>query len=174
MKISPPEIISGNQKGFTLIELLIGIAIAGILASGIAMGIFTIFDINARSNSSMTAVKEVENAIHWITRDTQMAQQVVLDPGNSGFPIVLSWVDWDSNSHSVTYSIVSGELRRIYSLNGDEPTTTVIVNHIDPASLMTNCQLTPGVLTYTITATTGGFRPASETRSFNIILRSNP
>jgi prepilin-type N-terminal cleavage/methylation domain-containing protein len=162
-----------NQRGFTLVELLLGIAIASIICGGITMGIYQVFDGSSRSITGMSATKEIENAIHRITPDAQMAESVTMT-APSGFPLTLTWIEWNNNSHNVTYSVQNGQLKRSQSVNGGQPTETILIPHLNPDSQMTNCQFSSGVFTFKITATIGGFRPASETRSFNIISRSTP
>jgi prepilin-type N-terminal cleavage/methylation domain-containing protein len=160
-----------SEKGFTLIELLVALAVTGVIAGIMGMAIFEVFDVNARSTARMTAVKNVENAVHWITRDAQMAQ--VVNTGlPSGFPLTLTWVEWNDTSNNVTYSVQNGELQRAYALNGGQPNTTVVAQHLNNDSQLTNCQFAGGVLTFRITTSLSGFRPTSESRSFKIFPRS--
>jgi prepilin-type N-terminal cleavage/methylation domain-containing protein len=159
-----------NQRGFTLIEVLIYLVITGIIGGGITMTTYQVFDINARGNARMTAIKEVENAVSLIARDAQMAQSVNVN--GTEYLLKLTWVDWDTNEHMVTYFMQNGQLQRSYSVNGGQPTTRVIIPHLNPDSQMTNCNFSSGVLTLKITATVNGFRSASESRSFEVIPRS--
>jgi prepilin-type N-terminal cleavage/methylation domain-containing protein len=166
-----------SQRGFTLSEVLIVIAITGMIIGAITAVFFQVFNSNARSTNHMTAIKEVENAINQITRDAQMAQTVVKTTA-SGFPLQLEWVDWDSTAYKVTYRVQNGQLKRSYSKTPliDPPFTsnTVLIPNLDTDLQPPNCQYSPGKLDFTITATIGGLRPASETRSFEVVLRSAP
>lgn len=156
--------MTGNkQGGFTLTELLVAIAILGVIAPLLGMAIFQTVSMNEMAGNHMTAVKQVESAVYWISHDAQMAQSVQTD-GGSGFPLILTWVEWDNTSNSVTYSIQDNELQRACSVNGGEPTSTVIAQYINGDSEATNCQFSEGILTFKITASLGGFRPTSETR----------
>jgi len=100
-----------------------------------------------------------------------MAQDV--QPGeDSGFPLNLTWVEWDDTVHQVIYTLEDGELERNHSVNDGEPTETVVARHIDPDSAMTNCQYVGGVLTFKITATVdSGSQVASDTRVCEVIPR---
>ena len=157
-----------SQKGFTLNELLIALAITGVIGGTITMSIIQLVSVNAQNTSRITALKQVENATYWISRDAQMAQ-TVQTVGGSGFPLTLTWVDFDNTSNNVTYSLQSGELRRAYSVNGGQPTVTVVAKQISNNSTATNFQFDGDVLTFKITASPGGFRPVSESRVTQVV-----
>ncbi len=162
------KVRSGNQKAFTIIELLIGIAVIGILAPVLGLSIVHMTNVNASASNQMLAVKQVERAVYWISRDTQMAQSIQTG-GGSGFPLNLYWKSWDSTSTNVTYSIQDDEIIRSYSINGAEPTDMVVGQYIDVDEEATNCQYDDIALTFKITVTTGGYRSISETRECIVI-----
>ncbi len=155
-----------------LVEMLVALAITGVIAGTISMSIFQVLSVNAQSVARIIAVKQVENAIHRISRDAQMAQIVQAGVG-SGFPLNLIWVKWDNTENQVTYTVQDGELERAYSVNGGEPTRTVLAQHINTESGATNCQFVNGVLTFRITVSLGGFKPVSEIRTCKIVPRSH-
>lgn len=163
--------INKNQRGFTLLELMVAIGLAGIISSAITMTVFQMFTTNARSSAHMMAVKQVENAIHWVRQDVQMAQ-IVEPSGGTGFPLNLTWVDWNNTVNQVTYNLEDGQLERQHCVNGGEPSSMVVARHIDPDSVMTNCQFAGGVFILEITAAVGGFRPASESRVAEVVPRA--
>jgi len=157
--------INKNQRGFTLIEMIVTIALTGILSVGATTAFFQVFHQNTRSTSHMTAIKELENAMCWMSRDAQMAQVVAPDGGTSGFPLELSWVGWDNSEYQVTYTLVGNELQRSHSVNGGAPHELAVARHINPDTALTNCEFTDGVLTLKITAAVGsGAQAANETR----------
>ena len=164
--------LNKNQRGFTLIELLVALAITGLLASGLGMTIFQIFSGNAQSSSQMTVVRQVQNAGYWISQDTLMAQRVEVDADPSGFPLTLTWADWDTGDvHQVVYSLsVDNELMRTYSINGALNATTFVAQYI--ISIQAT-QGAGGKLTLEVTASVEGYRPANETRTYEIIPRAN-
>jgi len=165
-------LINKKQRGFTLIELLIAIAITALITGGITTAIFQTFTVNARNSSHMTAVRQVQNAGHWISQDAQMAQEV-LPSGGTGFnPLTLTWTEWgeDSTVNVVRYTIVGDELKRSYSENGGAPTEMIVARYID--STNTSCQVTGGVLMVTVTAAVGDYpETVSETRVYEITPR---
>ena len=56
-------------------------------------------------------------------------------------------------------------------LNGREPNITVVAEHINTNAVKTNCQYVGGVLTFKLTAEVGGVRPATETRTVQVVPR---
>ena len=186
----------GDQRGFTLVETLIVLAVSGILLSALTFGVIQTIKTNSRSFSHMTAVKEVENAVHWITRDAQMAQTIngsnitvastnVTPKNFSTVNLALSWnntapgVD-STNITMVTYQGVGGQLLRVLSQNGSANVITVIVPHLGSSTWnFTNSNgnyIGLVTLSFSINATVSGFgsASASENRSFTVHPRFTP
>jgi len=166
-----------NQRGVTLIELIIAIAIAAIITGGITMTIFQVFTGNARSTNHMLAVKQVQNAGYWISRDAQMARLVVPAVDADGFPLNVTWSEWDTSLHEVTYTLLeNGKLKRSYWVNGVGPSEMLVAQHIDSTlkggEPQTNCEFDDGVLVLTVTATVGTEpRVQTETRVYEVVPR---
>jgi prepilin-type N-terminal cleavage/methylation domain-containing protein len=168
--------INKNQRGFTIVELLVAILITAIIGGAVTTAIFQVFTGNARTSNHMTAVRQVQEAGYWVSRDTQMAQNIYTENLTGSDKLKLNRTKWDGSTENVTYSIVSGQLWR-YSENatsGTPPLTTVstsvIAQLIDPTA--TSCNFTNGVLVFTVKATVGtGSQQGSETRVYEVVPR---
>ncbi len=155
-------------------EVLIVIAITCLIGAGITMAIYNIWNVNALSVSRVDAVKQVENALHWMNRDAQMAQ-IVQESGGSGLPLTLTWVEWGNVTNQVTYTLQNDELHRSYSVNAGPPIVTVVARRIDPSAAMTwiDYDNTSKVLILHLTASVAsGLQQATETRECIVIPRS--
>jgi len=168
-------LINKNQRGFTLIELLIAIAITGLITGVITTAIFQTFTVSARNSSHMTAVRQVQNAGHWISQDAQMAQEVNI--GGASVFLTLTWTEWgeDSTENMVTYTItVDDELKRSHSENGGTPIEMIVARFIDTDPTKTKCNRIGNVLRVTVTAAVGDYpETVSETRVYEITPRPN-
>jgi prepilin-type N-terminal cleavage/methylation domain-containing protein len=161
-----------NQAGFTLIELMAAMVITGFIGLGATMASGQVLNQTARNSDYTTASRNAMNAIHWISRDAMMAQNI---NGTEDFPqnenLSLSWVEWDNTVHSANYSLENGILRRIYS-DGGQVTNIVIAEYINPDEEMTNCVSYNGTLTLTITSSVGeGSKVVNITRVSQITAR---
>jgi prepilin-type N-terminal cleavage/methylation domain-containing protein len=173
-----------NQKGMTLVELMMAVGVTGIILSGIGFVIYRVLDTNSRASTHMTAVKQVENAVHFISRDAEKAQ-FALNPaavsphsfGESPF-LVLTWVnDFDNTAGSVTYTRDGTKLVRTYTDSSGQAAVNVVAEHIDFDRTfwgLTASQTEAPVLTFTVTSTINTAKPSTETRSFQVIPRSLP
>jgi hypothetical protein len=151
----------------------VALAVTGLIASAATTAIFQVVSVNAGSVAHMTAVKQVENAVYHISRDAQMAQSVTT--AGSSFPLNLAWVEWNNTTHQVSYSIQNGTLQRSENTTivGQLPQTAVTpaAQYINTGSTSCTWDSVHRVLIVNITVSVGGFRPATETRTFQIIPR---
>jgi prepilin-type N-terminal cleavage/methylation domain-containing protein len=156
--------IKQDQKGFTLVELMAAVIITGLIGVGVATASVEVLNQGERNADYTTASRNTMNAIHWISRDAQMAQTVTTN-GTSGFPLTLVWIEWDNSTHQVTYTSADSEIRRSYSLDDGVPSETVVAQYINDAPEMTSCNFTDGVLSLKVTAVGGeGARAVSITK----------
>ncbi|HUV56975.1 MAG TPA: prepilin-type N-terminal cleavage/methylation domain-containing protein [Dehalococcoidales bacterium] len=167
-----------GEEGFTLIEIVMVIAIIALIVSAAMMATFQVVRGTERSNDHMTAVNQVQNAGYWISRDTQMAENVTagdLTPPNF---LILFWGEEESDDqYKVTYTleVMPGiELKKVQrhlSINGVPDSTTFVAQYIDPDK--TSCNFTGNKLALTVTAAGGSGSPKSETRVYEVIPRPN-
>ncbi len=154
-----------HQGGFTLIELLVAISIAGLITGGIAAALMQVLDINHRASNHMICVRQVQQAGKEVSKDTLQAYNVTCGE-DSGFPLTLTWTDWEGGENAVVYNVTEdNELQRSHTVD-DEPVSTalaVVAEYIDPAE--TSCVWDGSVLTFTVTAAVG---TESETRVYEI------
>ena len=164
-----------SQRGFTLVELLVAMAISGLIASGLALTIFQVFNGNAQSSSEMSVVQQVQNVGHWVSRDVMMAQNVTLadpdDPPGSGFPITMYWKEFgvEGDDYQIIYSVGGNQLKREFFINGSLSSTTLIAKYLQSIS----CEMESGKYILTVSAHIEGRLPATETRTYEIIPRPN-
>jgi prepilin-type N-terminal cleavage/methylation domain-containing protein len=155
---------SKPQKGYGLIEMVIGLALAGILTTGITT--FTVQTIteSTRASNRMQATMQVENAGYWVSRDVQMAENLTLG-ADAGFPMQLLWVDSDLNQYQVSYNVTEGQIQRTLVKNDEEPVRTFIAQPVNPDPSLTNLSYAGGLLTFNVTST---YANRNVTRSYQI------
>jgi len=172
--------LNKNQKGFTLIELIAVIAITGVILGGIVATIFQLFSVNARSDNHMLAVRQVQNAGYWVSRDVQMAKRVEPTADEDGFPLDVVWQAWgttdpgDATLHEVTYTLLgNGELERSHWDDYTGETSEIVVAQYIESIEVAPIPFTVGDnLTLTVTAAVGTWpQTEKETRVYEIIPR---
>lgn len=166
--------LKNSRSGFTLIELIIAIAILSIISVALVMTIFQLFAVQAADVNRMDAIKQVENALHWINRDVEMAWASSIHPAdgstvNFSSPLNLTWTDNSepgSPLHSVTYNVdPDGTLERQETVSGATASTR-IADYIDASS--SNYSFDGTLLTVNLTAFVNGYRSATETRTLHV------
>lgn len=165
MKRSLIGSIRTGQKGFTLTELLVGIALTSLLIGGVAMAVPQMNSAVKRGNNHTYVATQLQNAAHWLQVDSKMAQEVTPDGGESGFPLVLSWVDWDNAEHEVTYYLSGREFYRSYSVDGGSPKVKSLAQSISSGT----CTYENGMLSVSLTSEEGsGREKASQVRTITV------
>ena len=171
--------MKSGEKGYTLIELLIGITITVMVAGAAGMSIFQVLRNTERNNDLITAVRQVENAGYWISRDAQMALGVIATE-NLTLPafLNLSWTEWDDAGdpiyHSANYTFEDltngiGKLKRTYGSSVGASAQTLIAQYIyydpDDADATSNTSYQNPLLTVKLTAV---FKGATESREYKV------
>ena len=167
-----------GEKGFTFVELIVAISIIALVSGAATAATFQFFRGAEYNNNHMTAVRQVQNAGYWISRDAQIAQSMTAD--NLTLPdfLVLSWTSENSDEYQVVYILENmpdselKKLQRNQSINGGANSTTFIAQYIDTDSEKTKCESANGTLTLTVTATvSAGLQMESETRTYKVFPR---
>ena len=166
-----------EQKGFTLVELLIAVAITAVISTGLMMTITQLFSVNSADSNRMAAVKQVENALHYLNRDVQMstASKITEDNGDSyprNFPLTLKWTDYTGEAaqdYKVDYALdANRDLLRTQTIddNTTTATTTIVAHDID--DLSSDYSFNGEVLTVNLTASVEGYKSATESRTLQV------
>ena len=166
-----------EQSGFVLIEMLMAIAISALILVGIVDITVQTVIVNASDTNQMRAIKQVENAIHWIERDAQMASTKWISPKDStvtDFPLYLQWTGFEDNyTHKITYMLDNGALLREEIIEDIDDviseTETFICDNIIEAE--SNYAFNGEILEVNLKATVGSFRTATESRTLYVIPR---
>ena len=154
-------------------ELLIAITITGIILIGISTMIFQVLTVKAMSANTVTVTKQVENALHHLIRDVQMSQNI----GETETEwLVLEWT-WDDGDHRVAYEIEADRLYRNHTISGSPEARTLVAQYIDTGLI--NWELlgeepADEIVKITVAASVGGYKPASETRTIQVVPRVTP
>jgi prepilin-type N-terminal cleavage/methylation domain-containing protein len=147
--------VSRSQRGFTIVEMLVTLTLTALIGLGATMASAQVLQQTSRNADYVTASRQAMNAIAWISRDAEMAQEV---GGMGTFPtadLVFVWTTWENDIDRVVYSLSNGQLRRSGTVNGGEPSETLVAEYINADPLLTGCVLSDNVLTLKVTASVG-------------------
>ncbi len=161
-----------NQKGYTLIELLVYVTVGSMIMGAVAMAIFQLVQGSPRIRGDLTALADVENVAHWLTRDIPQAQATTLvdsAPPTSD-PVSFDWADntyWAQQegtvAHFVIYTYSGTGLQRNY-----DNVVTTIGRHLTNVGFSLNGQ----IVTVTLTSSPDSVPRRTVTRSYDIRMRT--
>jgi prepilin-type N-terminal cleavage/methylation domain-containing protein len=175
-----------SERGFTLIEIMVALAIVGLISGAATMIVGQIFRINSESTSRITLNRQVQNAGLWLSTDIQTARSVSITPGLTGFPVVITWAEWDTpEEYQVEYYISAENVlyRHLTAIVGTTTTqdqTLPIASYLDLSGTPAHTQFQRlGVggqasdrYSFTITAILPGYRETvKETRTYDMLPR---
>jgi prepilin-type N-terminal cleavage/methylation domain-containing protein len=158
-----------DEKGFTLIELLVVISILVLVVGAASMTVITMMRVTPQNNNWTIALRQVQNAGYWISRDVQMSNNITVGNGNPTFlTLVLPQVQPPNRTIVYQFQNISGEqwLFRNESTGGQIAIAQYI--SIPTSPVYNNDNRT---LTFTITATSGN---VPVTRQYEAMQRVPP
>jgi hypothetical protein len=98
----------------------------------------------------MVAVRQVQEAGYWVSFYTYTAQNMTIT-GDSGFPLILRWVDFDTGQQQkIVFSLNNSGLKGSYYFGGNDTFDSVktgkipVFNFISSNKTKTNCQVSGG------------------------------
>jgi prepilin-type N-terminal cleavage/methylation domain-containing protein len=150
-----------TEKGFTLLELLVALSIAAFVTAAASMTIITMMRLTPKTNNWAIALRQVQNAGYWISRDVLMADNITV--GDTGNPMFLTLrqpqIDTSlKNKIEYKFEPMSGGLKRLVRTDTDNNTAIMIAEYISSdnttATYSPNCT-DNCTLTFTITAISG-------------------
>jgi len=128
-----------GEKGYTLIELIVATIIIVIITGAASITIFQVMKGTELNNIHLTAVRQVQNAGYWISRDARMAQSIETDNLTPPNFLVFNWREWDDDNeeifHTSTYFFADltdgiGKLKRTHWSSAGVNHQTLIAEHI--------------------------------------------
>jgi prepilin-type N-terminal cleavage/methylation domain-containing protein len=167
--------VSKSQNGFTLLETLLALLISAVVGAAIISATNSIVNVNDRNIARTMAVKQVENAVHYINRDTQQSQ--IIEINGSNYWLRLTWTSWDDNNtiNQVCYYFQNNNLYRSISFNDETPDIIRIAqNIVSKSATLPNYYAIPPEKSCTIVITaqvSSGSITAIETREVKIVPR---
>ena len=174
--------LKAGEKGFTLIELLVGLSIAAFVVGAASMTTITMMRLSPKTNNWAIALRQVQDAGYWISRDVQMSQGEIEDnPTPPEFLRLTLPQPPPALAKTIVYKFedMSGEqwLVRTESTGGQTSIATDIsisdthANYVDDPDDQDG-----GTLTFTITATSGTAEVTRETvtREYQALPRLMP
>jgi prepilin-type N-terminal cleavage/methylation domain-containing protein len=147
-----------KEKGFTLVELLVALTILGAITGALSMVVITLMKISPQSNDWALALRQVQNAGYWISRDVQMSQDIIINPNADTFLTLTVPYESDGaiDTKEIEYKFetLPPDQEEWFTRTDSIDGKTVIAQYISNATAEPYDPNTR-TLTFTITATSG-------------------
>jgi VCBS repeat-containing protein len=151
--------IDRDQRGITLVETIVAAGIAAMLVGALGSAIFLFTRTAEQGNDELGALRDVQNAGYWLTRDGKMAETTdLIDGAPPVGSMTLTWTD-GGQAHTVTYTLTGTELQRNY--DGDAIAVARYVTSVE-------FSLSQGVITADLTSSPDGRWDTSEQVAYEI------
>jgi prepilin-type N-terminal cleavage/methylation domain-containing protein len=140
-----------RQTGFTLIEMLVGMTILVIVVGTAAMVIITMMRLSPQTNDWAVALRQVQDAGYWISRDVVQSQTIVVGTGSTYLTMTQPQVTPPPVTVVYQWETMSGGERL---MRNDGTNTIMIAEYISvhPVPIYNSDN---GTLTFILTAQSG-------------------
>ncbi len=181
------------EKGFTLLELVIAMAIGVIIIGAMGGALYQILAASNSSSNNLMAIRQVQNAGYWISRDVQQSSAEYITEGDNPdtpdieeiFTVVWDVITFDAGllkeGHKAVYRLDGGNLYRDYYITGamsyeiqvddyvfSYEKTTLIAQYIDDIEFVKG-----STMVLNVSATVEGWKPGTASRTYEIETRVN-
>ena len=147
-----------GEKGFTLIELLVGITISAFVVGAASMTTITMMRLTPQNNDWAVALRQVQNAGFWVSRDVLTSQNLTVGTDNSTL-LTLTIPQITPPDKTIVYEFedMPNGLKRLIRNDQAGGLETPIAEYIstDNSDTTASYSADSRTLTLTITATSG-------------------
>jgi len=160
-----------TERGFTLIELVVGLSIAAFVVGAASMTTVTMMRLTPQNTDWAVALRQVQNAGHWISHDVQTSQgNITVNAWPNATFLTMTVPQWDSGAvvnktYAYEFEDMPDGVKRLMRNNQTDVQEIMIAEFISHAEAQYSDNCT---LTFTITTSSGS---AEVTRSYEAIQR---
>ncbi len=140
-----------SDKGFTLVELLVGLTIMVIVVGTASAAIITMMRLSPRTNSWAIALRQVQDAGYWISRDVYQSQTITVGTDTTYLTLLQPQIIPPDRTVVYSWETMPGGER----LTRSDGTNTILIAEYISAHPQPTYDSDNGTLTFDITATYG-------------------
>ncbi len=137
-----------GERGFSTLEMIVGLGISVVIGAATLGGTGQLWNGAGNGGDYLNAVNQVQNAGHWIGRDSRTAEAIATDNLSASEFVVMNWTNYEYGAtddvyYTVTYYFSGmsqnyGDLKRRHwdSVNGNVETLVarnIYYNEADPS-----------------------------------------